>query len=259
MRGDIDGEDMTNMTNGLWKGIVMAGGTGSRLLPLTATTNKHLLTVHDRPMIHFPIQTLTQAGIRDILIITSPAHLADFESLLGDGGDWGARFQYAVQPSPGGIAQAFPIGARFIGDDPVALILGDNLFFGDGIYAAVQKAMNRTSGATVMASEVPDPAGYGIVELSASGQPISIEEKPQHPKSRYAVTGLYFYDHQVLSLARDLRTSARGELEITDLNQRYLQLGQLHVETLPPSVLWYDAGTHADLCDAIAAARATRV
>jgi len=233
-----------------FKGIILAGGSGTRLHPLTSTVSKQLMPVYDKPMIYYPLATLMRAGIQDILIITTPQDQAAFQTLLGSGAQWGLNLSYTVQPSPDGLAQAFILGADFIGDSPVALVLGDNIFYGDGLTQKLQRSAQQQQGASVFAYYVQDPERYGVVEFDTQGMAVGIEEKPPEPRSNYAVTGLYFYDNDVVSIARDIKPSPRGELEITDVNKVYLERGDLRVEVMSRGMAWLDTGTHNSLLDA---------
>jgi glucose-1-phosphate thymidylyltransferase len=233
-----------------WKGIVLAGGSGTRLYPVTRAISKQLAPVYDKPMIYYPLATLMMAGIRDIMVINTPHEQECFQRLLGDGKEWGVRFEYAVQPKPEGIAQAFLIARQFAGDANIALALGDNIFYGHGLPDLLHSATARRHGATVFGYWVKDPERYGVVEFDQNGTPIGLEEKPEKPKSSYAVTGLYFYDNRVFELAAGLKPSPRGELEITDLNRKYMSMGDLHVEKMGRGIAWLDTGTHDALMQA---------
>ena len=233
-----------------YKGIILAGGSGTRLHPLTTTVSKQLMPVYDKPMIYYPLATLMQSGIREVLVITTPRDQLAYADLLGDGSQWGIRIQYTIQASPDGLAQAFLLGEEFIGQSPVCLVLGDNIFYGAGFTSKLRRATQRDDGASVFAYYVHDPERYGVVEFDAEGRAIDIEEKPTAPRSHYAVTGLYFYDNDVISVAKGITPSARGELEITDVNRHYLEQGSLQVEVMGQGTAWLDTGTHQSLLDA---------
>jgi len=233
-----------------WKGLILAGGTGSRLYPLTHAVNKHLLPVFDKPMIYYPLTTLMLGGVREFVIVSSPESIPQIQALLGDGKKWGLTFEYVAQNNPGGIAEGFRVAANELRGHNIALILGDNIFYGDGLSKRIQEAAEQESGATIFGYEVADPSAFGVVELGEDGRAISLEEKPKEPKSKFAVPGIYFYDPDVLDIAWQLKPSGRGELEITDVNRAYMERGDLHVKTIGRGVAWLDGGTHADLFEA---------
>jgi glucose-1-phosphate thymidylyltransferase len=232
------------------KGIILAGGAGTRLHPVTRVVSKQLLPIYDKPMIYYPLSTLLLAGVRDLLLISTPRDLPRYEELLGDGAQWGVNLQYAAQPTPDGLARAYVVGREFVGDSPSALILGDNIFFGQGVGTSLQQVAARTSGATIFGYRVKDPERYGVAEVDREGRVVGLEEKPAQPRSNYAIVGLYFYDSQVVDIAAELRPSARGEYEITDVNREYLRRKQLHLELLGRGTAWLDTGTHESLHDA---------